>query len=128
MFSPVNTYFCWSVDNLTQAKAFYHETLGIEIEELTHRLRLHLPGGSTAIVYEKADHYAANYTILDLVVDDIDEAVDELAKRGVVFKQQKNLPVQQDKRQIMRGSQHDMGPDIAWFNDPAGNTLAVLQG
>jgi catechol 2,3-dioxygenase-like lactoylglutathione lyase family enzyme len=127
MFRPTTAYFCFSVDDLARAKAFYTGILGGEVEELTGRLRLHLPGGSIAIAYAKDAHQPTNYTILDFVVDDIDEAVDELLKRGVQFERQEDLPILQDEKAILRGRSHDLGPDIAWFRDPAGNTLAVLQ-
>jgi catechol 2,3-dioxygenase-like lactoylglutathione lyase family enzyme len=127
MFKPTTAYFCFSVDNLAKAKAFYAETLGVEVEELTGRLRLHLPGGSIAIAYVKDSHQPTTYTILDFVVDDIDEAVDELTKRDVQFEHLKDLPISQDEKGIMRGRSHNLGPDIAWFKDSAGNVLAVLQ-
>jgi catechol 2,3-dioxygenase-like lactoylglutathione lyase family enzyme len=127
MFRPTTAYFCFSVDVLAKAKAFYSGTLGVEAEELMGRLRLHLPGGSIAIAYAKDTHQPATYTILDFVVDDIDEAVDELLKRGVQFERQEDLPLSQDEKAILRGRSHNLGPDIAWFQDPAGNTLAVLQ-
>ena len=88
-------------------------------------LRLHLPGGGTAFAYPKDDHQPATFTLLDFVVDDIDEAVDELKSRGVSFDRYAGMP--QDKKGIMRGISQNMGPDIAWFKDPAGNMLAVLQ-
>lgn len=76
-------------------------------------------------MYQKSDHEPAGYTMLDFVVDDIDEALDELVKRGVKFEHYPGSP--QDKKGIMHGKAHDMGPDIAWFKDPAGNILAILE-
>jgi predicted enzyme related to lactoylglutathione lyase len=84
-----------------------------------------LPGGGTAFAYPKDDHQPATFTLLDFVVDDIDEAVDELKSRGVSLERYEGMP--QDQKGIMRGIAHQMGPDIAWFKDPAGNILAVLQ-
>jgi catechol 2,3-dioxygenase-like lactoylglutathione lyase family enzyme len=90
-------------------------------------LRIQLPGGGTAFAYPKDDHQPATYTMLNFVVDDIDAAVATLQDRGVEFEQYGTDSMPQDEKGIMRGLSHDMGPDIAWFKDPAGNILAVLQ-
>ena len=113
------------MDDLAKAKAFYAQALGLKVVEEGVGLRLHLPGGGTAFAYPKDDHQPATFTLLDFVVDDIDEAVDELKSRGVSFDRFAGMP--QDEKGIMRGISHNMGPDIAWFKDPAGNVLAVLQ-
>ncbi len=86
-------------------------------------VRLHLPGGGSVFAYPKDDHQPATFTILNFVVDDIDAAVDELTTRGIQFEHYPNG----DAKGVMRGRQMNMGPDIAWFKDPAGNFLAVLQ-
>jgi hypothetical protein len=86
---------------------------------------LTLPGGATVWMYPKEDHMPATYTMLNFVVSDIDEAVDELTKKGIVFEHYPGSP--QDEKGIARGKDANMGPNIAWFKDPAGNILAVLQ-
>ena len=125
MFKPKTAFSGFSVNDLAKAKAFYTQTLGLQVVEEGVGLRLHLPGGGTAFAYPKDDHQPATFTLLDFVVDDIDEAVDELKSRGVSFDRYAGMP--QDEKGIMRGISQNMGPDIAWFKDPAGNTLAVLQ-
>ena len=125
MFKPKTAFSGFSVNDLAKAKAFYTQTLGLQVSEEGVGLRLHLPGGGTAFAYPKDDHQPATFTLLDFVVDDIDEAVDELKSRGVNFDRFEGMP--QDEKGIMRGISQNMGPDIAWFKDPAGNFLAVLQ-
>ena len=125
MFEPKTAFSGFSVNDLAKAKEFYTQTLGLQVVEEGVGLRLHLPGGGTAFAYPKDDHQPATFTLLDLVVDDIDEAVDELKSRGVNFDRYEGMS--QDEKGIMRGISQNMGPDIAWFKDPAGNFLAVLQ-
>ncbi len=125
MFKPKTAFSGFSVNDLAKAKAFYTQTLGLQVVEEGVGLRLHLPGGGTAFAYPKDDHQPATFTLLDFVVDDIDEAVDELKSRGVSFERYAGMS--QDEKGIMRGIAQNMGPDIAWFKDPAGNFLAVLQ-
>jgi catechol 2,3-dioxygenase-like lactoylglutathione lyase family enzyme len=125
MFQPKTAFSGFSVNDLAKAKAFYAQTLGLNVVEEGVGLRLHLPGGGTAFAYAKDDHQPATFTLLDFVVDDIDEAVDELKSRGVSF--DRFAGMLQDEKGIMRGISQNMGPDIAWFKDPAGNVLAVLQ-
>jgi catechol 2,3-dioxygenase-like lactoylglutathione lyase family enzyme len=125
MFQPKTAFSGFSVNDLAKAKEFYTQTLGLKVVEEGVGLRLHLPGGGTAFAYPKDDHQPATFTLLDFVVDDIDEAVDELKSRGVSFDRYAGMS--QDEKGIMRGISQNMGPDIAWFKDPAGNTLAVLQ-
>ena len=125
MFKPKTAFSGFSVNDLAKAKAFYTQTLGLQVVEEGVGLRLHLPGGGTAFAYPKDDHRPATFTLLDFVVDDIDEAVDELKSRGVSFERYAGMS--QDEKGIVRGIAQNMGPDIAWFKDPAGNFLAVLQ-
>src|SRR6266487_681235 len=126
MFKPKTAFSGFSVNDLAKAKAFYTQTLGLQVVEEGVGLRIHLPGGGTAFAYPKNDHQPATFTILNFRVDDIDQAVAELSQRGVQFEQYPQIPHMDEKR-IMRGRAHNMGPDIAWFADPAGNILAVLQ-
>jgi len=123
MFKPKGAFSGFSVDDLAKAKEFYTKTLGLTMTEEGAGARLQLPGGTTVFTYPKSDHKAATFTILNFQVDDIDEAVDELTSRGVRFHHYENS----DPKGIMRGKEQNMGPNIAWFNDPAGNFLAVLE-
>jgi catechol 2,3-dioxygenase-like lactoylglutathione lyase family enzyme len=125
MFTPIAAFSGFSVDDITAAKQFYSEVLGMEVSDETGGARLVLPAGASAFMYPKKDHVPATYTMLDFVVEDIDAAVDELTTRGAQFERYEGMP--QDEKGIMRGRSAHMGPDIAWFKDPAGNILAVLQ-
>jgi catechol 2,3-dioxygenase-like lactoylglutathione lyase family enzyme len=125
MFQPKTAFSGFSVNDLTKAQAFYTQILELHVVEEGGGFWLHLPGGGTAFAYPKDNHQPATFTILDFVVDDIDAAVDELKSRGVSFERYKGMA--QDEKGIMRGISRKMGPDIAWFKDPAGNVLAVLQ-
>jgi len=121
MFANTKTFSGFSVDDLDKARQFYGDTLGIETSEQYGLLTLHLAGGRDTLVYPKPDHTPATYTILNFEVDDIDQAVDGLAARGVQFDRYDGLG--QDEKGISRAG----GPYIAWFRDPAGNILSVLQ-
>lgn len=116
-----------SVDDIDKAKKFYTETLGLELADDKMGLRLKLPGGGSLFIYPKEDHKPAIYTCLNFVVDDIDEAVDEMTKFGIVFERYEGFPFKQDEKGIARGLSAHQGPDIAWFKDPAGNILSILQ-
>jgi catechol 2,3-dioxygenase-like lactoylglutathione lyase family enzyme len=112
----------FAVPDTAAAKRFYGETLGLKVTEEYGLLTLHLNGGDRpTLIYPKPDHTPAAYTILNFKVDDIESAVDALAAKGVEFARYDGM--EQDERGIMRGG----GPFIAWFSDPAGNVLAVLQ-
>ena len=112
----------FAVDDIDKAKQFYGEALGVGVSEEGDLLRLHLGGGTEVIVYPKPDYAPATYTILNFPVDDIAKAVDELVARGVVFERYPGIDA--DERGISRLGG---GPAIAWFKDPAGNILSVLQ-
>lgn len=116
-----------SVNDLDKAKQFYTQTLGLALNDEKMGLQLQLPGGGSLFIYDKADHQPATFTVLNFVVDDIDAAVDELTGSGVSFERYDNLPAPQDDKGVLRGLAAQQGPDIAWFKDPAGNILAVLQ-
>lgn len=125
MFTAKAAFSGFSVDDLAAAKKFYTETLGLKLASEEMGLQLELPGGGRVFVYDKSDHQPASFTILNFVVDDIDAAVDELKSRGVEFEHYENMHL--DEKNIARGRSQNMGPDIAWFKDPAGNILSVLQ-
>jgi predicted enzyme related to lactoylglutathione lyase len=121
MFADTRAFSGFAVDDLDRARQFYGETLGLNTSEANGLMSLHLAGGRDTVVYPKPDHTPANYTILNFQVDDIDQAVAELAARGVRFERYDGF--EQDENGIFRGG----GPYIAWFKDPAGNILSVLQ-
>ncbi|MFJ8468041.1 VOC family protein [Streptomyces swartbergensis] len=121
MFGTTKAYSGFSVNDIEAARKFYGDTLGIRVSEEHGMLILHIAGGRDILVYPKEDHTPATYTILNFPVDDIEAAVDELSRRGVRFERYDHL--QADDKGIFRGG----GPLIAWFTDPAGNVLSVLQ-
>jgi catechol 2,3-dioxygenase-like lactoylglutathione lyase family enzyme len=121
MFADTKAFSGFAVDDLEKAREFYDETLGLRTSEQYGLMTLHLAGGRDTLVYPKPDHVPATYTILNFPVDDIEAAVDELSARGVRFARYDGM--EQDERGIFRGG----GPYIAWFTDPAGNVLSVLQ-
>jgi len=125
MLENSKAYSGFAVDDIQAAKAFYGDTLGLSVSEQNGMLTLHIAGDRDILVYPKPDHVPAAYTILNFPVDDIDEAVDELARRGVSFERYDAM--EQDEKGIARGLAAGRGPDIAWFKDPAGNVLSVLQ-
>ncbi len=127
MFKAKAAFSGFSVDDSAKAKEFYTKTLGLEIADEKMGLSLKLPSGGTLFIYQKDDHQPATYTVLNFVVDNIDEAVDELTKQGVKFERYPNMPGSQDEKGIARGQASGGGPDIAWFKDPAGNILSVIQ-
>jgi catechol 2,3-dioxygenase-like lactoylglutathione lyase family enzyme len=121
MLDPTKAFSGFSVGDLPAAKRFYGETLGLEVSEEYGLLTLHIAGDRGVLVYPKPDHTPASFTILNFPVDDIDRAVDELTRRGVRFERYDGA--EQDEKGIHRGE----GPPIAWFTDPSGNILSVLQ-
>jgi catechol 2,3-dioxygenase-like lactoylglutathione lyase family enzyme len=127
MFTARAAFSGISVDDISKAKSFYVQTLGLTLDGEMMGLQLQLPGGGSLFVYEKENHQPATFTVLNFVVDSIDQAVDELQKLGVAFEHYDDMPTPQDERGIARGLSANQGPDIAWFKDPAGNILSVLQ-
>ena len=124
MLADTEAFSGFAVDDLDRAQEFYGDTLGLNVELLDDGpglLTLHLAGGRDTLVYRKEDHVPGNYTILNFSVDDIDATVEELTSRGVAFERYDGFD--QDEKGIARG----MGPEIAWFKDPAGNILSVLK-
>ena len=124
MFRNARAFSGFAVDDIAAAKEFYGGTLGLDVSEADMGLlMLHLAGGTEVIIYPKPNHTPASFTILNFPVDDIGEAVDELTRRGVRFERYEQF--EQDEKGIARGNG---GPQIAWFTDPAGNVLSVLEG
>jgi catechol 2,3-dioxygenase-like lactoylglutathione lyase family enzyme len=122
MFASTKAFSGFAVDDVRKAREFYEGTLGLRVSEENGLLTLHIAGGRDTLVYPKPDHTPASYTILNFPVDDIDAAVDELASRGVRFERYDGFD--QDEKGVSRA---EGGPYIAWFTDPAGNILSVLQ-
>ncbi|MBF6129622.1 VOC family protein [Nocardia brasiliensis] len=121
MLADSKAFSGFSVNDIEAAKTFYAETLGLKVSEEHGMLQLHLATGATVLVYPKPDHTAASFTILNFPVPDIDTTVDALSRRNVHFERYDFA--QQDEKGIHRGG----GPLIAWFKDPAGNCLSVIQ-
>ena len=122
MFAETKAFSGFAVPDLSEARAFYEGTLGLRVSEEHDLLTLHLAGDRDTLVYPKPDHVPATYTILNFEVDDVDAVVDELRKRNVQFERYDGFD--QDEKGISRASD---GPAIAWFTDPAGNILSVLE-
>jgi catechol 2,3-dioxygenase-like lactoylglutathione lyase family enzyme len=123
MFRDTKAYSGFSVDDIPRAKEFYGDTLGLEVSEENGLLTLHIAGDRGTLVYPKPDHTPAEFTILNFPVDDVERAVDELTERGVEFERYEGTDAETDEKGIFRGG----GPLIAWFKDPAGNVLSVIE-
>jgi predicted enzyme related to lactoylglutathione lyase len=123
MFANTKAFSGFSVDDIGAAKRFYGETLGLDVSLEQGMLTLHIAGDRDILVYPKRDHNPASFTILNFPVSDIEAAVDELVARGVEFQRYEGTPAETDDKGIFRAG----GPLIAWFTDPAGNVLSVLQ-
>jgi catechol 2,3-dioxygenase-like lactoylglutathione lyase family enzyme len=122
IFKNTKAFSSFSVDDLGKAKQFYSRTLGLGVSESNEGLTLHLSGGNEVFVYPKSDHTPATFTILNFLVDNIDQSVDHLTEQGVHFEIYNEGELKTDKKGICRGK-----PEIAWFKDPAGNFLSVLK-
>ncbi len=122
MFKDSHAFSGFSSNDIAKSKEFFGGTLGVEVTEENGMLTLHLAGGGNVLIYPKDNHEPASFTVLNFPVDDIDSAVDKLTQAGVTFERYDGMG--QDPRGIMR----DNGPAIAWFKDPAGNILSVLEG
>ena len=123
MFGKTKAFSGFSVDDIAAAKDFYGDVLGLRVTEADGLLTLHIAGDRDILVYPKPDHVPATFTILNFPVDDIERAVDELSERGVRFERYPQFESEIDEKGIFRGE----GPPLAWFTDPAGNVLSVLQ-
>jgi catechol 2,3-dioxygenase-like lactoylglutathione lyase family enzyme len=126
VFSDASAFCSFSANDITAAKHFYVDVLGLELkDEPMDALELGLGGGGVLFIYPKPDHQPASFTVLNFPVADIDAAVDDLRSKGVETKIYPDSDFPSDEKGIVRGGP-DTGPDIAWFRDPAGNVLAVL--
>jgi len=126
IFKDSAAFSSFSVNDLNKAQEFYGSTLGLETTKTPEGLMLRIAGGAPIFIYPKSNHTPATFTILNFPVDDIDEAVDELTRRGIHFESFHD-PMKTDEKGIFRGESTGSGPNIAWFKDPAGNFLSVLE-
>lgn len=129
MLNDSKVFSSFSTDNIAKAKEFYGDTLGLDVrEEGDMGLNLQFAGGASCFIYPKDDHQPASHTVLNFVVDNIDNAVEGLKGKGIEFEEiDFGNGAKTDEKGVMRGKSVSMGPDIAWFKDPAGNTLSVLE-
>lgn len=123
MFGDTKAFSSFSADDLTAAKAFYSQVLGVTVSETPEGLTLNIPGGIPIFIYAKPHHEPASFTVLNFPVGDVEDAVAELTRRGVRFEIYDEGDLKTDTKGIFRGE----GPKIAWFKDPAGNILSVLE-
>lgn len=128
MFKDVKSFSSFSVDDLQKAKEFYGHTLGVEVSEDNKMglIELHMKGESTVMIYPKPNHTPATFTVLNFLVKSIDETVDELTKKDIKFEHYDDEHMKTDEKGIVRGDGEN-GPSIAWFKDPAGNILSVIE-
>jgi catechol 2,3-dioxygenase-like lactoylglutathione lyase family enzyme len=124
MLGDTATFSSFSARDLDAERRFYGDTLGIDLTEEHGMLNLHLAGGHEVIIYPREDHQPASFTVLNFQVDDLDREVDELAAKGVTFNRYEQF--EQDERGIASDPDGSM-PRIAWFSDPAGNILSVVE-
>jgi catechol 2,3-dioxygenase-like lactoylglutathione lyase family enzyme len=128
MLTAISSFSGFSVNNIEEARVFYVDTLGLKLLDDSMGLQLELPGGGQHFIYEKADHVPADFTVLNFVVDNINDAVDHLVNdHGIKFERYDNMPAPQDERGVLRGKDANQGPNIAWFTDPAGNVLSLIE-
>ena len=123
MLKDSTAFSGFSVNDIAAAKAFYSKTLGLDVSQKDDILTLHIAGGYEIVIYPKPNHVPATFTILNFPVPRIEPAVDELKARGVKFEIYTEGPLQTDDKGIFRTG----GPLIAWFKDPAGNFLSVIE-
>jgi len=126
MFKDTHAFSSFSVNDLAAAKTFYGETLGLEVEPMSIGISISIADGGSIFVYPKSDHVPATFTVLNFPVANIDDAVDQLIAKGVTFEQYDG-PMGSDEKGICRPTEKGHGPTIAWFKDPAGNFLAVME-
>lgn len=124
MFKNTKAFSSFSVDSVADAKKFYEQTLGVEVEQTPMGLKLKVAGSAPIYVYEKKDHVPATFTVLNFSVENVDQAVEDLKAKGIKFEQYSGMT---DEKDIARGIATKRGPDVAWFKDPAGNFLSVLK-
>ena len=122
MLKDTKAFSGYSVDDLEAAKRFYGDTLGVTVTENPAGLGLELADGQRVFMYPKDDHEPATFTVLNFQAEDVEATVDALTERGVKFERYEGTPIETDEKGLFRGE----GPLIAWFKDPAGNVIAVI--
>jgi len=126
MLETTKAFSSFSVNDLKRAKEFYGKTLGLDIEEKPEGLQLDLPG-TNVFIYPKQNHQPASFTVLNFAVDNVEDTVAELKQKGISFEKYDSKDIKTDDKGIARGGP-GKGPTIAWFKDPAGNFLSVMEG
>jgi len=126
MLKNTKAFSSFSTSDVTKAKEFYDTTLGIETSDMMGGIQLHFAGENKTFIYPKPDHVPATFTVLNFLVADIDKAVDELTQKGVTFEHYDQDQMKTDEKVIARGDGVN-GPSIAWFKDPAGNFLSIIE-
>lgn len=132
MFEDTEAFSGYSINDAKQARKFYGEVLGMKVSDVPGMeefgmLQLHIKNRHNILLYQKDDHTPATFTVLSFLVDNIDQTIEELNAKGVEMIQYNNPDMPQDAKGVARGLDENQGPDIAWFADPAGNNLAVMQ-
>ncbi|MGE5821154.1 MAG: VOC family protein [Nitrososphaerota archaeon] len=122
IFKNTKAFSSFSVNDLEKAKKFYGQTLGLGVSESEEGINLQIKGGNDVFIYPKPDHVPATFTVLNFIVDDVDRTVDELTKLGIRFQIYDKGELKTDDKGIFQGK-----PKIAWFKDPAGNFLSILE-
>jgi len=128
LFKGSKAFTSFSVNDINKANDFYGKTLGLDVEEVKEMkglLNLKIADGNKIMIYHRPNHTPAAYTVLNFVVDNIDKTVDKLVSKGIRLERYKELD--QEEKGILRGKSMNKGPDIAWFTDPAGNILSIIQ-
>ncbi|HET8736046.1 MAG TPA: VOC family protein [Pricia sp.] len=131
MLQKSKAFSSFSVSDTEKAREFYGETLGLDVSGVKGMedyglLELHFPNGQTVLIYPKENHEPATFTVLNFPVDNIDKTVDELTEKGVKFEHYGG-EIKTDEKGIARSDSPEKGPNVAWFKDPAGNILAVME-
>lgn len=127
MFEQTEAFSSYAVSSKAEALQFYRGVLGCDTDDTAQGIQLHFPNGQTVFMYEKLDHEPAGFTVLNFPVDDIDKAIEDLEIKGIEMLMYEDLPAEQDGKGVLRGKSAGMGPDIAWFKDPSGNILSVIE-
>jgi len=128
MITAISSFSGISVPSLEEARAFYVDTLELPLINEDMGLLVTLPGGGRLFIYERPNHLPATFTVLNFVVDDIDSTIDHMvSQHGITFERYDDLPAKQDERGVLRGKAAGEGPDIAWFEDPGGNILSIIE-
>jgi catechol 2,3-dioxygenase-like lactoylglutathione lyase family enzyme len=128
MITALSSFSGISVSSIQEARRFYVDTLQLLLKDDSMGLLLELPGGGQLFIYEKPNHVPAEFTVLNFVVADINDTINHLLNdHGIQFERYDNMPAPQDERGVLRGKDANQGPNIAWFKDPAGNVLALIE-